>query len=63
MADTMDSKSIVSNDMWVRLPPPVFAVLRKVFRHGIFFGNGVRGKRVSRKNRESGEDPERLPPL
>ncbi len=23
MADTMDSKSIVSNDMWVRLPPPV----------------------------------------
>ncbi len=31
MADTMDSKSIVSNDMWVRLPPPVFTVRKARF--------------------------------
>lgn len=50
MADTMDSKSIVSNDMWVRLPPPVINALRKDF-FGAFFcvsigasasGQGVR---------------------
>lgn len=39
MADTMDSKSIVSNDMWVRLPPPVITVLRKIFFGTVFLRN------------------------
>ncbi len=33
MADTMDSKSIVLADVWVRLPPPVFDFFVVMVRH------------------------------
>lgn len=38
MADTMDSKSIVSNDMWVRLPPPVLYRVEKISARFFYVG-------------------------
>jgi len=38
-------------------------VLRNVFRHGFFSATVCAENVFSRNNRESGEDPERLPPL
>ncbi len=38
MADTMDSKSIVSNDMWVRLPPPVLHRVEKISARFFYVG-------------------------